>query len=203
MTCPDGEYWSWPAGRPDPEAGARAVVGPASTRTRSWTRAYAAARVLLSRLLIVAVLAGAALPVLAGRRPDVGTPTCWACWSGCRCRRWIGWECSLCCILVVVRGAGCRREARHRTRVRSGRARGLDDGAGAGRRLTWLFPLYASSLTPIWLRARWAPEVGKDVEAWTVLLIPSLTQVNDQSFLADDTLIGAASSAVAGCASSG
>jgi len=54
---------------------------------------------------------------------------------------------------------------------------------------TWLFPLYASSLTPVWLRLL-GTQVGDDVEASTVLLIPKLTSVNDQSFLADDTLIG-------------
>jgi non-ribosomal peptide synthetase-like protein len=54
---------------------------------------------------------------------------------------------------------------------------------------TWLFPLYSSQLTPHWLRLLGA-RIGKDVEASTVLMIPSLTQVNDQAFLADDTLIG-------------
>ncbi|RYU15115.1 Pls/PosA family non-ribosomal peptide synthetase [Nocardioides iriomotensis] len=54
---------------------------------------------------------------------------------------------------------------------------------------TWLFPIYASALTPGWLRALGA-RIGKHVEASTVLLIPRLTSVSDQSFLADDTLIG-------------
>jgi non-ribosomal peptide synthetase-like protein len=54
---------------------------------------------------------------------------------------------------------------------------------------TWLFPLYASTLTPVWLRALGA-RVGRQVEASTVLMVPSLTSVGDQSFLADDTLIG-------------
>jgi non-ribosomal peptide synthetase-like protein len=54
---------------------------------------------------------------------------------------------------------------------------------------TWLFPLYASSLAPAWLRALGA-KVGHDVEASTVLLIPTLTTVNDGAFLADDTLLG-------------
>ncbi len=54
---------------------------------------------------------------------------------------------------------------------------------------TWLFPLYSSWLTPAWLRALGA-RVGKDVEASTVLLIPSLTTVGDGAFLADDTLLG-------------
>jgi non-ribosomal peptide synthetase-like protein len=54
---------------------------------------------------------------------------------------------------------------------------------------TWLFPIYASSLTPVWLRAMGA-KVGRRVEASTVLLIPKLTSINDEAFLADDTLIG-------------
>ncbi len=54
---------------------------------------------------------------------------------------------------------------------------------------TWLYPLYASTLTPWWLR-RLGARVGVNVEASTVLLIPGLTTINDQAFLADDTLIG-------------
>ncbi len=54
---------------------------------------------------------------------------------------------------------------------------------------TWLFPLYSSALTPVWLRLLGA-RVGRRVEASTVLLIPKLTTINDESFLADDTLIG-------------
>jgi non-ribosomal peptide synthetase-like protein len=53
----------------------------------------------------------------------------------------------------------------------------------------WLFPLYSSSLTPAWLRALGA-EVGRDVEASTVLMLPSLTSVGDGAFLADDTMLG-------------
>ncbi|MEO7061249.1 MAG: Pls/PosA family non-ribosomal peptide synthetase, partial [Lapillicoccus sp.] len=54
---------------------------------------------------------------------------------------------------------------------------------------TWLFPLYSSALTPIWLRALGA-RIGADVEASTVLLIPRLTTVGEGAFLADDTLLG-------------
>ena len=53
----------------------------------------------------------------------------------------------------------------------------------------WLFPLYSSAFTPVWLRLLGA-RVGTGVEASTVLLIPSLVRVNDHAFLADDTLIG-------------
>ncbi|MFC0676063.1 Pls/PosA family non-ribosomal peptide synthetase [Brachybacterium hainanense] len=54
---------------------------------------------------------------------------------------------------------------------------------------TWLFPLYAGALTPVWLRLLGA-RIGSGVEASTVLMIPSLVQVGDHAFLADDTLIG-------------
>ncbi|MEZ0076105.1 Pls/PosA family non-ribosomal peptide synthetase [Planotetraspora sp. GP83] len=52
----------------------------------------------------------------------------------------------------------------------------------------WLFPLYASVLTPAWLRAL-GMRVGRDVELSTVLALPSLTSVGDGAFLADDTMV--------------
>ena len=54
---------------------------------------------------------------------------------------------------------------------------------------TTLFPLYSSMATPAWLRALGA-DIGKDVEASTALMLPTLTTVGDGAFLADDTLIG-------------
>lgn len=53
---------------------------------------------------------------------------------------------------------------------------------------TQLFPLYASLITPVWLRALGA-KIGTGVEASTVLLLPKMTTVGDGAFLADDTMI--------------
>jgi non-ribosomal peptide synthetase-like protein len=53
---------------------------------------------------------------------------------------------------------------------------------------TFLFPLYASLLTPGWLRLLGA-RIGKNVEASTVLMLPKFTTVADGAFLADDTMI--------------
>lgn len=53
---------------------------------------------------------------------------------------------------------------------------------------TQLFPLYASLATPVWLRLLGA-KVGRQVEASTVVLIPSLTTIEDGAFLADDTMV--------------
>ena len=54
---------------------------------------------------------------------------------------------------------------------------------------TTLFPLYASQLTPTWLRSLGA-KIGKDVEISTAVMIPKLTDIKDGAFLADDTMIG-------------
>jgi len=51
-----------------------------------------------------------------------------------------------------------------------------------------LFPLYASRFTPVWLRWLGA-EIGRDVEASTVVLLPKFTRVGDGAFLADDTMV--------------
>lgn len=53
---------------------------------------------------------------------------------------------------------------------------------------TFLFPLYSSLFTPVWLRLLGA-KVGRDVEASTVLLLPAMTTIRDGAFLADDTMV--------------
>lgn len=53
---------------------------------------------------------------------------------------------------------------------------------------TILFPLYSSLFTPVWLRMLGA-QVGRNVEASTVLLIPCMTRIDDGAFLADDTMV--------------
>ena len=186
-SVPEGEFWS---GSPAERIQKRAR-GPWSDRpptSRAWTVAYGAVAVLLSCLPIAAVLAGAALPVLLAHEPtsyvDLLGLLAWLPVSVA-----VGMLVLALLVLIVVRATGrAVRPGVHA--VRSGAAlavwttvRVLDDAR------TWLFPLYASSLTPTWLRLLGA-RIGKDVEASTVLMIPSLTQVNDQAFLADDTLIG-------------
>jgi non-ribosomal peptide synthetase-like protein len=51
-----------------------------------------------------------------------------------------------------------------------------------------LFPLYSSLITPAWLRLLGA-DIGRGVEASTVLLLPKMTTVGDGAFLADDTMV--------------
>lgn len=54
---------------------------------------------------------------------------------------------------------------------------------------THLHPLYASLLTPGWLRLL-GMRVGHGVEASTVLAVPAMTSVGSGAFLADDTMVG-------------
>jgi non-ribosomal peptide synthetase-like protein len=52
----------------------------------------------------------------------------------------------------------------------------------------YLFPIYASLLTPAWLRLLGA-KVGRGTEISTALLTPKFTVVEDGAFLADDTMV--------------
>ncbi|AGB26112.1 amino acid adenylation enzyme/thioester reductase family protein [Mycobacterium sp. JS623] len=52
----------------------------------------------------------------------------------------------------------------------------------------YLFPIYASLLTPWWLRVLGA-KVGRGTEISTALLVPKFTVVEDGAFLADDTMV--------------
>ncbi|MGV0626078.1 Pls/PosA family non-ribosomal peptide synthetase [Mycolicibacter minnesotensis] len=52
----------------------------------------------------------------------------------------------------------------------------------------YLFPVYASLLTPWWLRLLGA-KVGDGTEISTALLIPKYTVISDGAFLADDTMV--------------
>jgi non-ribosomal peptide synthetase-like protein len=52
----------------------------------------------------------------------------------------------------------------------------------------YLYPLYSSLITPVWLRALGA-RIGHGVEASTVLMLPAMTTVGHHAFLADDTLV--------------
>ena len=187
---PEGEFWSGsPAHRVSGDA-----RGPWSDRPAgrpAWVAAYAVVGLALSLLPAVGVLAGAGAALLAADLRGVDGP------GGLLVALlpWVvpgtvvGWLVVALLVLAVVRLCGAGLEAGVHP-VRSLAAlrvwatmRVLDDAR------TWLFPLYSSSLTPRWLRLLGA-RIGADVEASTVLMVPSMTTVGEQAFLADDTLIG-------------
>ncbi|WP_193612170.1 Pls/PosA family non-ribosomal peptide synthetase [Nocardioides lijunqiniae] len=183
---PEGEYWS---GSPAALVTRRAR-GPWSSRpeaSRSWVAAYGLVAVGLALLPVVAAAAGAAVPLLVAEPSGYADVLGLLAWLPVSTVVTLVVLAAL--VLAVVRLAGLSIEPGvHPVRSRPALAvwatmRVLDEAR------TWLFPLYSSSLTPVWLRLLGA-RVGADVEASTVLLVPKLTQVNDQAFLADDTLLG-------------
>ncbi|GAB4012885.1 non-ribosomal peptide synthetase [Nocardioides ultimimeridianus] len=185
---PAGEFWSGaPATRASSAARGPWAERPASSR--AWVVLYAAVAALLGSLPGIAAAAVGSIALAAsGPGDDVGDlvriAAIWLVPGALLGMVVLAWL-----IVLVVRVAGV----------------GLQPGAHPVRSLgalrvwatmrvldearTWLFPLYSSQLTPHWLRLLGA-RIGKDVEASTVLMIPSLTQVGAQAFLADDTLIG-------------
>ena len=183
-----GELW---AGSPAAFVGPAAESWPAgrAPRRRRWVAGYGVTAGLLAALPVAAAACGL-LVVGAGVR-GAGS------WGG-------AWDDALravpaaalvsFAVLAVVTLAGVRLlgrgvvEGHHAVHSRTGWRvwaiqRLMDDARST------LYPLYASTLTPAWLRALGA-RVGRDVEASTVLMLPSLTTVGAGSFLADDTLIG-------------
>ena len=186
---PDDQYWS---GAPAARAAKHTRgywSGEAPRNRTAWVVAYAISGVVISLLPLLAVAAGLALAVPSLRGADglddalrtalVLTPVATIA----------GVAVLAVAILALVRLLGIGLVSGHHA-VHSRVAwqawstlRLLDEAR------TWLFPLYASTLTPWWLRLLGA-DIGKDVEASTVLMIPALTEVRDGAFLADDTLLG-------------
>lgn len=185
---PAGEFWSGsPARRVR-----RTARGPwqeRPVRPRAWVAAYAASATLLGLLPAVAIGVGllVALPGLAAVDGHgallahllVRLPL--AALASLLTLVLLIWVVVRLCALRLATGI-------HPVRSRPAlqvwtTMRVLDEAR------TWLYGLYASSLTPYWLRSLGA-RIGRGVEASTVLMVPGLTQVGDHAFLADDTLIG-------------
>lgn len=185
---PQDEAWS---GAPAQHVGKARGAWEETTPTRrpAWLFAYAVMAILISLLPILAVVVGVgvALPALTDYQSlSDAAPTALA---------YLPLAVAVALIVLalviwlLVRVLSVALEGGHYP-VHSLRAwqawsvlRVLDEAR------TWLFPIYSSSLTPVWLRALGA-RVGADVEASTVLMLPTLTTVSDGAFLADDTLIG-------------
>ncbi|UFU05887.1 Pls/PosA family non-ribosomal peptide synthetase [Ruania halotolerans] len=167
--------------------------GPWSKREpsgrRAWVAGYAVTGVLLSALPWLAATIGG-LVLWPALRDSASLRQAWAtAWPLLPLAAFAGYAALIGLVLVTVRLLSLAIRTGP-VPVRSGgglavwaTVRLLDEARD------WLFPLYAGALTPWWLRALGAT-VGRGVEASTVVLIPKLTQIGSQSFLADDTLVG-------------
>jgi non-ribosomal peptide synthetase-like protein len=182
-SVPTGQRWS---GVPASKQGKSARRGPAGRppRPRRWSLVYDVTSVSLGLLPALSALPALLLGVaLAGPAPTLGglllaVPAATVTWLAAHAL----------VILVAVRLLGIGLRAGHhpvRGRIawQAWTTARLMDSARS-----WLFPLYASLLTPVWLRAL-GMRVGRGVEASTVVALPAMTTIGDGAFLADDTMV--------------
>jgi non-ribosomal peptide synthetase-like protein len=187
-SVPPGELWT---GSPAVFVGRAGPVGPdeAAPRGRSWVPMYAATAAGLAALPLISVLCGLAVLGLGVR--DTSSPA--QAWRGAAV--WLVPSAVTMFVVLAVLILICVRllsvgivAGHHPVRSRIGwqvwtTERLMDEAR------TWLFPLYSSQATPTWLRALGA-RIAPNVEASTVLMLPSMTTVGEGAFLADDTMIG-------------
>jgi non-ribosomal peptide synthetase-like protein len=184
---PAGQRW---AGAPAQRVGKSGVAWPSTRppRSRRWALAYGVASMLLGLLPPVAALP--ALVIIAAGVAGTASP---AAATGAA--------------LLMVAPATIAYLLTYAALVVAGvRLLGIGMAAGfhpvhspmglkvwtterlMGMARTGLFPLYASQFTAAWLRLLGA-DVGRDVEASTVIALPKMTTVADGAFLADDTMV--------------
>ncbi|NRQ51337.1 amino acid adenylation domain-containing protein [Aeromicrobium sp. YC3-14] len=185
---PAGEYWSGaPARHNGPARGPQTSTRAA--RSTGWTVAYSVVAAFLAALPVQAVLAAAAVVAPLVRPADGLGEAALRLTYVAPLAVVVAYVALALLLLVFVRiqsiGLESGTYAVHsRPAWRAWSVfRAMDEAR------TWLFPLYSSTLTPLWLRALGA-RIGDDVEASTVLMLPALTSVNDGAFLADDTMLG-------------
>ncbi|MFE3641554.1 Pls/PosA family non-ribosomal peptide synthetase [Streptomyces sp. NPDC059169] len=184
---PAGERWS---GAPATRKGRAARRGPTDRppRKRRWTAVYSLTSLLLGLLPVLAALPGLAVfaVFLEGRsRPAEALASALTAVPLATLAA-VGTYALLVLLGVRVLSLGLH-EGHHPVHGR------IAWQAWSTERLmdmarSHLFPLYASLLTPVWLRAL-GMKVGRGVEASTVLALPSMARVGDGAFLADDTMV--------------
>lgn len=182
---PSGELW---AGVPAFRQGKSRKPGERAARSRFWAAMYGVTAFALSLLPVVA--AGAGLAILAVFARDARTlgEALTAALPGVPAATIAGMAAFALLTLVSVRLLGLDLHPGHHP-VHSRQAwQAWATGRLMASARVWLFPLYASVLTPAWLRAL-GMKVGRGVELSTVLALPTLTTVGDGAFLADDTML--------------
>ena len=157
-------------------------------RGRHWVAVYALTSVLLSGLPLLALAAGVAVIVVGvhhtRRLSQAVLPT--LLWTPAATTAALAAYALMTVVTVRALSIGLR-EGYHPVRSRSGWQLWATERLMDGAR-NYLFPLYASLLTPAWLRLLGA-KVGRDTEISTVLLTPKFAVIEDGAFLADDTMV--------------
>ncbi|TXG92323.1 amino acid adenylation protein [Rhodococcus rhodnii] len=181
------QHW---AGSPAAKVGKASRAWPSDPppRARWWVAVYGASAIALAGLPVLALASGFAVVAWAMSGAETFPAALGRAFAALIPGSLLALAVFALATLVCVRALSLRlSEGFHPVRSRVGwqvwATERLMDSAR-----TFLFPLYAGLLTPVWLRLLGA-KVGRGVEASTVLLLPKFTTVADGAFLADDTMI--------------
>lgn len=183
----NGQYWK---GSPAAKSGKARHPWPDERPPRStvWMGIYAVTSMLLGALPLAGL--GAGLAVLAWAVRGTTTPTAAIVpaliWTPVAAVVAMAAYAALTVIGVRMLSIGLT-EGYHPVRSRVGWQLWATERLMDAAR-NYLFPIYASLLTPWWLRLLGA-KVGKGTEISTALLTPKFTVVEDGAFLADDTMV--------------
>ncbi|WP_053722320.1 Pls/PosA family non-ribosomal peptide synthetase [Saccharothrix sp. NRRL B-16348] len=177
-SVPTGQRW---AGVPAQRHGKAARPGPRPPRSTWWRLVYA---VTTSALGLLPVAAAVAPVLLIAREPL--TPGSALLAVPLATVAWLGSYALLVLVSVRLLGLGLR-AGTYPVHSRIAWQAWTTERLMNTARVV-LFPLYASLLTPVWLRAL-GMKVGRRVEASTVLALPKMTTIGDGAFLADDTMV--------------
>ncbi|MBV9594130.1 MAG: amino acid adenylation domain-containing protein [Actinobacteria bacterium] len=187
-TIPDGERW---AGSPAVRVGRPQGDWPESRPPRApwWVLGYGVASAIFSALPLIAAVPSLLIIGWFGR--DARTMSVAVANSlaavPAATLAWLIAYALLTLTCVRLLGVGLR-EGTFAVRSRRGfQSWATERVMDSARSL--LFPIYASLVTPVWLRLLGA-RVGRNVEASTVLMLPKMSRVDDGAFLADDTMVG-------------
>jgi non-ribosomal peptide synthetase-like protein len=182
-----GQYWK---GSPAMKSGKARHPWPDERPRRApfWVAVYGITSILLGGVPLVALGAGLAVLALAVRHTtslvDAIVPL--AVWTPVATLVAVVVYAALTVVGVRTLALGLR-EGYHPVRSRVGWQLWATERLMDAAR-NYLFPIYASLLTPWWLRLLGA-KIGKGTEISTALLTPKFTVVEDGAFLADDTMV--------------
>ncbi|NMI00930.1 Pls/PosA family non-ribosomal peptide synthetase [Pseudonocardia acidicola] len=187
LDVPAGERWVGSPARHVGHAGA-SWPPPRPERSRRWDAAYAVSLFGLGLLPVLAAAPAGLLTYLLARNVTTLARGALVLLVSAPLSALLSFVSYALLVAVIVRLAGLAvTEGDHPADGRVGWCVWLIERLVGGARST-LFPLYASLLTPSWLRLLGA-RVGRRVEASTAIGLPGLMTVGDGGFLADDSML--------------
>lgn len=183
----NGQYWK---GSPAVKSGKARHPWPDErpARRSQWVAVYGVASLLLAGLPLLAAATGLAVIAVAVHHTRSLSQAVLPALLGTPVAALAGLSVYALLTVIAVRTLSIGlREGYHPVRSRAGWQLWMIERLMDAAR-HYLFPLYASLLTPIWLRTLGA-RVGRGTEISTALLIPKFTEIQDGAFLADDTMV--------------